>query len=105
MRVGVRRPVREAGGYAGNPARKTGKRVTTASKDTIQQAADGLFERESKEVAEGYPEVPHNVELFDALLGKLGLEPPRAAAPNRVELMEQVARGELDIDEALRRLS
>lgn len=42
---------------------------------------------------------------FDALLTRLGLEPPKAAAPNRVELMEQVARGEIDIDEALRRLS
>ena len=42
---------------------------------------------------------------FDALLGKLGLEPPKAAAPNRVELIEQVARGEIDVDEALRRLS
>ena len=42
---------------------------------------------------------------FDALLARLGLEPPKAAAPNRVELMEQVARGEIDIDEALRRLS
>jgi hypothetical protein len=42
---------------------------------------------------------------FDALLGMLGLEPPMAAAPSRVELMEQVARGEIDIDEALRRLS
>src|SRR6476646_10847761 len=43
---------------------------------------------------------------FDALLGKLGIErapaPPEAA---RVELMEQVARGEIDIDEALRRLN
>ncbi len=42
---------------------------------------------------------------FDALLARLGLEPPKAAGPNRVELMEQVARGEIDIDEALRRLS
>lgn len=41
---------------------------------------------------------------FDALLTRLGLEPPRATAPSRVELMEQVARGEIDIDEALRRL-
>jgi len=42
---------------------------------------------------------------FDALLAKLGLEPPKAAPPSRVELMEQVARGEIDVDEALRRLS
>ena len=42
---------------------------------------------------------------FDALLTKLGIE--RAPAPPstaRLELMEQVARGEIDIDEALKRL-
>jgi hypothetical protein len=42
---------------------------------------------------------------FDALLGKIGIDrPPATAAPTRVELMEQVARGEIDVDEALRRL-
>ena len=42
---------------------------------------------------------------FDALLGKIGIDRPAVApAPSRVELMEQVARGEIDIDEALRRL-
>src|SRR6476646_7326228 len=41
---------------------------------------------------------------FDALLGKIGIDRPAPAAPSRVELMEQVARGEIDIDEALRRL-
>jgi hypothetical protein len=42
---------------------------------------------------------------FDALLAKIGIERP-AAVPvsNRMELMEQVARGELDVDEALARL-
>jgi hypothetical protein len=42
---------------------------------------------------------------FDALLSKIGIDRP-AAAPSatRVELMEQVARGEIDIDEALQRL-
>jgi hypothetical protein len=42
---------------------------------------------------------------FDALLGKIGIDRP-AAVPSstRVELMEQVARGEIDIDEALMRL-
>jgi len=42
---------------------------------------------------------------FDGLLAKLGIE--RAPAPpsaDRVELMEQVARGEIDIEEALKRL-
>ncbi len=75
LRIVERRPVREAARYAFNLARKTGKRVTTASKYTIQKATDGLFEKVSKEVAEGYPEVPHNVELFDALLGKVIMAP------------------------------
>ena len=41
---------------------------------------------------------------FDALLSKIGIERPAAPTPTRVELMEQVARGEIDIDEALKRL-
>jgi hypothetical protein len=42
---------------------------------------------------------------FDTLLGKLGIDRPAAAAPSRVELMEQVARGEIGVDEALKRLN
>ena len=42
---------------------------------------------------------------FDALLGKIGIDrTPAPPAPTRVELMEQVARGEIDIEEALKRL-
>jgi hypothetical protein len=42
---------------------------------------------------------------FDSLLSKIGIDRPAAApSPTRVELMEQVARGEIDIDEALMRL-
>jgi hypothetical protein len=42
---------------------------------------------------------------FDALLGKLGIEKPSTQpALSRIELMEQVARGEIDINEALNRL-
>ena len=42
---------------------------------------------------------------FDALLGKLGIERGPVTPPaTRLELMEQVARGEIDIDEALKRL-
>jgi hypothetical protein len=42
---------------------------------------------------------------FDALLGKIGIDRPAGAPPpSRVELMEQVARGEIDIDEALKQL-
>ena len=43
---------------------------------------------------------------FDALLARMGIERATpAASPSRVELMEQVARKEIDIDEALRRLN
>ena len=41
---------------------------------------------------------------YDGLLSKLGIDRPAAPAPSRVELMEQVARGEIDVDEAMRRL-
>jgi hypothetical protein len=42
---------------------------------------------------------------FDALLAKIGIDRPAPApSPTRVELMEQVARGEITIDEALERL-
>jgi hypothetical protein len=42
---------------------------------------------------------------FDTLLAKIGIDRPSAApSPTRVELLEQVARGEIEIDEALKRL-
>jgi hypothetical protein len=42
---------------------------------------------------------------FDGLLARLGIERGPSAPPaNRLELMEQVARGDIDIDEALKRL-
>ena len=77
LRIVERRPVREAARYAFNLARKTGKRVTSASKYTIQKATDGLFESVAREVAGQFPEVPHNVELFDALLGKVIMTPEK----------------------------
>ena len=40
---------------------------------------------------------------FDALLARLGIERPPGPSP-KVELLEQVARGELGIDEALKRI-
>jgi hypothetical protein len=43
---------------------------------------------------------------FDSLLGKLGIERGPASPPaSRLELMEQVARGEIDVEEAMRRLT
>jgi hypothetical protein len=42
---------------------------------------------------------------FDSLLSKMGIERAiPAPASSRLELMEQVARGEIEIDEALKRL-
>ena len=41
---------------------------------------------------------------FDGLLAKLGIERAAPPAPSRLELMEQVARGEIDVEEAMRRL-
>jgi len=41
---------------------------------------------------------------FDSLLAKIGVERPAAPAPSRVELLEQVARGEITVDEAMARL-
>jgi isocitrate dehydrogenase (NAD+) len=77
LRIVERRPVREAARYAFNLARKTEKRVTSASKYTIQKATDGLFEQVTQEVARQFPEVPHSVELFDALLGKVIMAPEK----------------------------
>jgi isocitrate dehydrogenase (NAD+) len=77
LRIVERGPVREAARYAFTLARKTGKRVTSASKYTIQKATDGLFERVADEVAAQFPEVAHQTELFDALLGKIIMAPER----------------------------
>jgi hypothetical protein len=42
---------------------------------------------------------------FDALLVKIGIERSAVAAPSaRLELMEQVARGDIGIEDALKRL-
>jgi hypothetical protein len=38
---------------------------------------------------------------FDGLLAKLGIQAP---APNRADVLDQLARGEIDVDEAERRL-
>jgi hypothetical protein len=41
---------------------------------------------------------------FDALLGRLGLDRPAPPA-SRLDLLESLASGEIDVDEALRRLA
>jgi hypothetical protein len=41
---------------------------------------------------------------FDALLARLGLAPERPAPAPRVELLEQLAKGEIDVDQAMQKL-
>jgi hypothetical protein len=40
---------------------------------------------------------------FDALLAKLGIERPASNGP-RLDVLEELSRGDIDVDEALRRL-
>jgi len=65
-------------------------------------ASRGNMKELERHLAVSYPTARAR---FDMLLTKLGIERgPAAPSSNRVELMEQVARGEIDIDEALKRL-
>src|SRR3989440_4744854 len=41
---------------------------------------------------------------FDALLARLGLAPERPAPPARIEMLERLAKGEIDVDEAMQTL-
>jgi hypothetical protein len=41
---------------------------------------------------------------FDALLARLGLAPERPAPGPRVELLEQLAKGEIDVEQAMSKL-
>jgi len=75
LRIVERRPCTEAARFAFAYARRNRLSVTSSSKHTIQRATDGFFEAIVREVAAGYPEVRHRVELFDALLAKVILRP------------------------------
>jgi len=82
LRMVERKPCLQAAHFAFQLARKKGMTygdshysVTSSSKHTIQRVTDGLFESVVKEVAESYDNVDHNVELFDALLAKIILNP------------------------------
>ena len=75
LRIVERRPCTEAARFAFEYARRNGLTVTSSSKHTIQRATDGFFEAIVREVASGYPDVRHRVELFDALLAKVILRP------------------------------
>lgn len=75
IRIVERDPCRQAARFAFEFARQKGLRVTSSSKHTIQRATDGLFQAVVEEMHGQYPEIPHNVELFDALLAKIILKP------------------------------
>ena len=77
LRIVERGPVPEAARYAFNLARKTGKRVTSSSKYTIQKATDGLFERVARRSPASSPRCRTPIELFDALLGKVIMTPEK----------------------------
>ena len=81
LRLVERRPCTHAAHFAFALARRksslqgTRYGVTSSSKHTIQKVTDGLFESVVAQVHQTYPDVPHRVELFDALLAKIILRP------------------------------
>lgn len=75
IRLVERDPCRQAARFAFEFARKKNLKVTSSSKHTIQRATDGLFQEVVTEVHKDYQDIPHNVELFDALLAKIILKP------------------------------
>ncbi len=82
LRMVERQPCMQAANFAFRLAKRKGMRysdgfysMTSSSKHTIQRVTDGLFEDVVSEVAEQFPNVEHHVELFDALLAKIILNP------------------------------
>lgn len=82
LRMVERKPCEQAAKFAFELARKKGKTysdghysMTSSSKHTIQRVTDGLFESVVSDVHKQYQDVQHNVELFDALLAKVILNP------------------------------
>lgn len=75
LRMVEREPCQQAATFAFELARKKGFKVTSASKHTIQRVTDGLFESVVKDVHKNYTDIHHDLELFDALLGKAILKP------------------------------
>ncbi|GJM20736.1 MAG: isocitrate dehydrogenase [Planctomycetota bacterium] len=75
LRMVEREPCAQAASFAFELARKKQLRVTSSSKHTIQRVTDGLFEDVVADVHDGYGDIQHNKELFDALLAKIILAP------------------------------
>jgi len=77
IRLVERKPCMEAAHFAFKLAQKKKLTVTSASKHTIQKVTDGFFEHCTRKVAKDYKHVTHEVELFDALLGKVIISPDK----------------------------
>jgi len=78
--------------------------LTDEDRDVLRVflASRGNMKELERHLAVSYPTARAR---FDALVAKLGIDRgPATPPPSRVELLEQVARGELNIDEALERL-
>jgi len=82
LRMVERKPCEQAAKFAFDLARRKGMTydnehysVTSSSKHTIQRVTDGLFESVVADVAEQNKDVDHHVELFDALLAKIIMDP------------------------------
>ena len=82
LRMVEKKPCRQAARFAFDLARRKGMTygdkhytMTSSSKHTIQRVTDGLFESVVAEVHEDFSDVEHRVELFDALLAKIILDP------------------------------
>lgn len=82
LRMVERKPCEQAARFAFDLARRKGHRygdshysMTSSSKHTIQRVTDGLFEDVVAEVHKDFSDVEHNVELFDALLAKIIIDP------------------------------
>lgn len=82
LRMVERKPCSQAAKFAFDLARRKGAAysdgnysVTSSSKHTIQRVTDGLFESVVAEVAQDNKDVDHHVELFDALLAKIIIDP------------------------------
>jgi isocitrate dehydrogenase (NAD+) len=79
IRVIERRTSFCAAQFAFRLAAQRGTHVVSASKYTIQQATDGLFEEVVADVAKQFPKISHRKELFDALLAGIVMHPERYA--------------------------
>ncbi len=82
LRMVERLPCQQAARFAFDLARRKGMSygdshysVTSSSKHTIQRVTDGLFEDVVARVASQNKDVDHHVELFDALLATIIMDP------------------------------